>query len=131
MPISREVLARCERLHKRGLLTPAFVEGEQIARGFADIGCEEFLLLPERRLLSLANGKMSVLDRDHERFFFLVPSVDELIDLIERGGSDVEEIGIRGRVVTVQSRTEKGVVRESCGGSVLEALLALYEEQVS
>lgn len=81
---NREYLEICNALSQAGLPT-SFNEGDQIARGFADLGFEEFIILPDQKLLSLISGTTSALPVEHKKFFCWVPSVDELaIELARR-----------------------------------------------
>ena len=64
----------------------------RVARGYADLGYEEFLLLPERKLVSLVNGKSSEFPESHEQLFFQVPGTQELVNEIDRNGFDIEYV---------------------------------------
>ena len=74
---SRELLSLYQTLHRAGF-RPPLREGRRVARGFADVGFEEFWILPARKLVSIVNGVASELQSEHERFFFAVPGADEL-----------------------------------------------------
>jgi hypothetical protein len=60
-----------------------------VARGFADLGFEEFQVLPGPRLLSLTAGTASPLPEEHRGHFFWIPSVDEAIELLEKSGAQI------------------------------------------
>ena len=81
-------LSLCQALHRSGFRPPVR-EGQRVARGFADVGFEEFWVLPSRKLVSIVNGVGSELSVEHEKFFFVVPSVDELVDATVRSGYDL------------------------------------------
>jgi hypothetical protein len=61
-----------------------------VARGFADLGFEEFQVLPGPRLLSLTAGTASSLPEEHRQHFFWIPSVDEAIELLEARGACID-----------------------------------------
>jgi hypothetical protein len=86
---SREQFTLCNELRIWGL-EPRFEPGDVVARGFADLGFEEFQVLPGPRLLSLTAGTASALPEDHRGHFFWIPSVDEAIELIEVKGAQIE-----------------------------------------
>jgi hypothetical protein len=88
---NKEFLLACEELFKAGVHFP-FRAGARVARGFADLGHEEFVLLTRERLLSLYNGKGSTLEPEHESFFMVVPNLDELIDALQRLAVDIHII---------------------------------------
>jgi hypothetical protein len=93
--ISPNLFALCEKLKRQGL-EPRFEVGDLVARGFADLGFEEFQVLPGARLLSLTAGTSRPLPDEHRDFFFWIPSVDEALELIE----------VRGGVVTCIERVD-------------------------
>lgn len=70
---------------------PAFEIGEfkRVARGFADLGYEEFFLLDRQKLVSLHTGSISSLNTADEKFFFVVPESDLLIDWIVSNGFEI------------------------------------------
>lgn len=85
MWFSREQFALASELKQWGL-EPRFEPGDIVARGFADLGFEEFQVLPSSRLLSLTAGTLSALPTEHSLHFFWIPSVDEITELLERLG---------------------------------------------
>jgi hypothetical protein len=86
---SREQFALCDELRIWGLV-PRFEPGDVVARGFADLGFEEFQVLPGPSLLSLTAGTTKALPEDHRHHFFWIPSVDETVELIESRGGVLE-----------------------------------------
>ncbi len=76
-------LRRAEALHRLGVSFP-FDVGTCVARGFADLGAEEFLLTGSGSIVSVFTGESSTLPPDYEKHFFRIPSVDELIDELDR-----------------------------------------------
>jgi hypothetical protein len=85
MWFSREQFALCSEAKQWGL-EPRFEPGDIVARGFADLGFEEFQVLPSSKLLSLTAGTLSSLPTDHANHFFWIPSVDEVVEILERRG---------------------------------------------
>jgi hypothetical protein len=76
-----------EKLSRCGVES-RLAEHTVVARGFADIGAEEYALLSRNKLVSLTSGAVSQLPDEHRHFFFDVRSLDELIELVlERGGT--------------------------------------------
>lgn len=90
MWFTKDQFALCNQLRQLGL-EPRFEVGDLVARGFADLGFEEFQVLPGPRILSLTAGTIKPLPEDHRQHFFWIPSVDELVELIEACGSVVVE----------------------------------------
>jgi hypothetical protein len=85
MAASKEFLELCLKLNAAGLEV-AFIPGQIVARGFADLGYEEFSVAPGRRLFSLFTGNGSTIADGEERHFFLVLNVDQIIaELVNRG----------------------------------------------
>lgn len=84
----RGVLDRCFELQKYEEVFHLF-PGAHVARGFADIGYEEFCFLPNEQLVSLFTGSVTELRAEERRFFFVVPSVDMVRDELDRRGWDI------------------------------------------
>jgi len=85
MWFSRAQFEICSDLKSWGL-EPRFEPGDLVARGFADLGYEEFQVLPGLRLLSLTAGTTSPLPEEHRHHFFWIPSLDEAVTLLESTG---------------------------------------------
>ena len=84
-------LKLCEALKtKRGEVP--LQDGMKVARGFADLGYEEFLLLPGGKLLSLYSGQVTPFPEQHANFFFEVPAADEISDRIVRELWDIQSL---------------------------------------
>lgn len=120
----QKVLQRCQELRQLGL-EPSFTAGERVGRGFADLGFEEFLLLSERTLLSLVNGKTSELPEEHRQFFFAVPTIEQLLDFLDRREWDVLALEFEERRTwRLRMRAaEHGEERMFCGDSLYTTLL--------
>ena len=71
-------LKECESLQQSGW-KPELKAGMRIARGFADLGYEEFYLLPQNKLVSIYTGESSLYNPAERDFFFLVPDTQQLI----------------------------------------------------
>lgn len=91
MWFSREQFALCNELRIWGL-APRFEPGDVVARGFADLGFEEFQVLPGSMLLSLTAGTVSAIPEGHRDHFFWIPSFDEAIDMVEMRGGTVQSL---------------------------------------
>jgi hypothetical protein len=120
--------ALCNRLRLLGL-EPRFEVGDVVARGFADLGFEEFQVLPGPRLLSLTAGTVKPLPDDHRQHFFWIPSVDEAIELLEERGATIDLCSREdGRTWNVKISVQSGASIEVSERSLHEALLhALVE----
>lgn len=86
--LRNEQLARCEVLKQRGF--PQKIEaGTHVSRGFADLGYEQFIVLPAGTLLSLFTGDRSTLLDEHRQFFFCVPTVDTFCSFLQNSECEV------------------------------------------
>jgi len=85
MWFSREQFALAAEAKQWGL-APRFEPGDIVARGFADLGYEEFQVLPSSKILSLTAGSVSALPSEHASHFFWIPSTDEITEILERRG---------------------------------------------
>jgi len=85
MWFSREQFALAAEAKQWGL-APRFEPGDIVARGFADLGYEEFQVLPSSKILSLTAGSVSALPSEHATHFFWIPSTDEITEILERRG---------------------------------------------
>jgi hypothetical protein len=131
MWFTREQFQLCNELKQWGL-EPRFEPGDVVARGFADLGFEEFQVLPGPKLLSLTAGTATQLPTDHRAHFFWIPSVDEAISLVEKLGAGIRscvrsearewvlELLIGDTIEELQSRSFHDVV--------LKALLVTYRD---
>jgi hypothetical protein len=132
MWFSREQFRVCSDLKTWGL-KPRFEVGDIVARGFADLGFEEFQVLPGQKLLSLTAGTVSVLPLNHVHHFFWIPSVDECIELLEQAGvkcihcerRDNREWHLEVQVAGVVTVT----VQQSLQLAFLSILQSVYREQ--
>ncbi len=127
MWFTREQFALCDELRVWGL-EPRFEPGDVVARGFADLGFEEFQVLPGPTLLSLTAGSMSSLLDDHRQHFFWIPSVDEVVELIESRGCELLTCTREdARSWIVNARLQDGAEVCSRGNTMHMALLkSLY-----
>ena len=66
--------------------------GSRLGRGFADIGFEEFVLLPDGRVLSLFTGNISALDEVRREHLFEILTADQLIAVIHEKGYEIESL---------------------------------------
>ena len=88
---SRTKLEICQKLSHGGF-RPEFYPGARVARGFADLGFEEFSFLPGQKIVSLLTGEQSAILPEHADHFFLVPSLDETLNFIHKVGIDIDSL---------------------------------------
>jgi hypothetical protein len=91
MPTTKEQVAACHRLYRHGAFKQ-FGPGDVIARGFADVGFEEFFILYDGTLLSLTSGDRSNLADGEKHAFFLIPSIDDIIEELAIFGAIIQQI---------------------------------------
>lgn len=84
-------LKSCEQLKELGL-APEFRKGERVARGFADLGYEEFYCLSEHSLVSIFTGHTTTLAPEHRGFFFPVFTEDFLTNEIQKSYYDLQSL---------------------------------------
>lgn len=102
--------------------------GMKIARGFADIGFEEFCLLPGNKILSLFTGACTVYQEEDRQHFFFVPPADAMIDILEQEGIEIYELSSADRRTwSVKGRFESGEQKVFQGATLLEGLLPFLE----
>lgn len=134
MWFTRQMFEVCQALKETGL-QPRFEPGDVVARGFADLGFEEFQVLPGPKLLSLTAGTTSALSEEHRHFFFWIPSVEETVMLLEREGVEIRScerkdgrewvIQLRAEQKLGESYTEGGALAESFSSqSIHQSMLA-------
>ncbi len=122
MWFTRDQFELCSELRSWGL-EPRFEAGDIVARGFADLGHEEFQVLPGPKLLSLTAGTTSSVPEGHASHFFWIPSVDECVDLLEKRGVVCLSCERRdGREWVLQAQC-CGEIEAHRAGSLHEALL--------
>jgi hypothetical protein len=114
-------------LLRAGGVEPKFQPGDLVARRFADLGHEEFQVLPGERLLSLTAGTSAPLPPEHRHHFFWIPSVDEVVELLERHGVEALQL-LRGegrtwRVQGIFNATELTVTARQLHEALLRALV--------
>jgi len=91
MQSSPTYLKLCNDLALKGCFTN--IKGDRrVARGFADLGYEEFLLLNEKKLVSLYTGTITELPEAHKAFFITVPTIEDIIDQILGLGFTIEPL---------------------------------------
>jgi len=133
MWFTREHFALCNTLRARGL-EPRFEVGDVVARGFADLGFEEFQVLPGPRLLSLTAGTVTQLPDEHRQHFFWIPAVDEAVSILETQGYTVSSLSREDarewRLSLVHEAGESvEVIARTLHEVVLRALVRIYSEE--
>jgi hypothetical protein len=91
MTSGQKFLAKCAALKDKGIHFE-FEQGHIVARGYADLGYEEFVLLASNKICSLYSGKISELPEEEKKHFFIVPDQDMMTDKIIKTGLDIESI---------------------------------------
>jgi hypothetical protein len=102
--------------------------GQRVAREYADLGAEEFILLGGNRIVSLFTGKPSEIPEGHEKHFFRVPSVDELVDALGVHGVTIHAIRFmdqRSWIVEQEGGSTSAEQGNSGHPTAEEALMAL------
>jgi hypothetical protein len=89
------LLELAESLKAAGRST-SFRPGARLARGFADVGFEEFVILPNLKMMSLFTGAQTEVVADHQNFFFEIPSLDDVLRELEERGEPVVEVEFKG-----------------------------------
>lgn len=123
MVSSQKFLAKCSALVEKKIYFE-MEQGQTVARGFADLGFEEFTLLNAHKIVSLYSGKVSDLPEDDRKHFFPVPAVDDLVDRIVKSGLDITRLNFldqRKWVLTVSS--SEGHERQYAGQTLKDVLL--------
>ncbi len=95
---SEAILNRCRILQELGLFSD-FGVGSRLGRGFADLGVEEFIVLPNDRILSLFTGSIAPLSEENRQHLFWVPSVEQCIHRIEELNYDLTNLSYVDRRV--------------------------------
>jgi hypothetical protein len=99
--------------------------GARCGRGFADLGYEEFLILPPRKLLSLFTGQISELNPEHEKFFFAIPSPDQMVAELDRRGIDIVGLTFERQRTWVLTTRKEGGPENVDRATHIEEVLAL------
>jgi len=101
--------------------------GELVARRFADVGYEEFLVLPQGKMVSILSGTITMIPTDDDASLFVVPSVERLVSWCEEIGGKVvsiERVDLRdwcvkllnnvGSLISAQDRDLLGALSIAC-----------------
>jgi hypothetical protein len=128
MIASTRYLQLCRELKAAGW-SPEFEPGTRLCRGYADLGFEEFLLLPNNRLVSLVNGSASKFPEAHRAHFYAIPSADALVHEIRRRGFDITSIDFADqrsfRIRAERSGLAVGAESRSFEEALAQTLLAV------
>ena len=116
-----KLLTKFARLREGGI--PVFAEeGKRVARGFADLGFEEFLISTGGKLISLFTGEVSKPEQLEN--FFAVLEEPDLIEAIVRKGWDPKRLEyreLRTWELTLEN-SETGATLTFEGDSITSAL---------
>jgi hypothetical protein len=91
MWLSKAELSVFQELRELGL-KPTFEIGTRVGRGFADLGFEEYCILPGNRLQSLLTGTITPLAEHEKDKLFGVFSADDLLAELNLRGFDIKSI---------------------------------------
>ena len=109
-------LTLCDKMKSVGLFS-RWDPPIRLARGYADLGYEEFCLLPGGNLFSLETGKLGNIPSEHEQFFFQVPSIQEMVNELDSRGFDLNGLFYQEqrtwKLVIIDSRTSVQSVFEN------------------
>lgn len=87
----RSYLERCQHLSTLDCRIDITV-GVVVARGFADLGFEEYQVVPGPKIISLCTGNCKELPAEEKKNFFVVPTVDFIVTKLGKDGWDIEKI---------------------------------------
>lgn len=117
---ARHILKLFE-LRGRAMSDVALEEGMRVGRGFADVGFEEFIVLPGARMLSLLTGEVSLINQVRREHLFEIATSDQLIAEIHQAGFVFQKLecpeqrGWNGSVVSgEESFSVEGRSLEEC-----------------
>jgi hypothetical protein len=127
---SSDILNICHLLGVHGHFR-TFRPGQTLGRGFADLGFEEFLLLPNGRLLSTLTGQISEMKKAEEDHFFVIPTVDEISDALVSHGYEISPIEFIEnrfwRIEILRGTIRAEVKNPSLSEAFLHAFASLHE----
>ncbi|GEM_PF-5360657 len=105
---SPKFLELCYQL-KKTTLDFVISPGARVARGYADVGFEEFCVLKNNKMVSIHTGDIFDLELEH---VFVVPTVEELLKALPKEF----EISVNSTGIIINNREydsfEIGLVRE-------------------
>jgi len=131
MVSSKSFLDKAQELKARGVEF-SFEMGTRVARGYADLGTEEFQLIGPFKTVSLFTGKQSEIPEEHLKFFFRVPELEELTDELTRRGAVVLGLAFRDQrrwILTLRLAAEqRDFEHEALEETFVDALLSLLPQ---
>ena len=66
--------------------------GGIVVRAYADLGVEEFLVMPDERLLSLCTGKLVTFQEGDEAHFYRILNCDDMVEEIAKRNCMIAEL---------------------------------------
>ena len=118
-------LQACEKLKLAGIKFP-MVPGTQVARGFADLGYEEFIIIAEGQIVSLLTGVRGEIPAEHARHFFVIPDIDQICEAFAVRGWALERADfIEQRYWRIRARSRADALHEVEDRSLSVALVLL------
>ncbi len=126
MHLSNSQLRSLESLKELGFSLDLSAGG-QVARGFADLGYEQFLIMNNGKLLALYTGTITELKPEHQQFFFNVPAVDRLLLELHLLGWDIQTINYRSAMSCEVVLSADGQALSFKGESFYAALVEAFK----
>lgn len=106
MLFSQTMLTHCQQIWWMGC-SCTLQPGDRVARGFADLGFEEFWVLPNEKVVSLLTGDVSPFRESDWEHFFKIFSLDDLLFELEAFGTcKISKEGNSWRVQVVGTPTD-------------------------
>lgn len=131
-------LQKCETLSRIAAGPFSLKPFSRVARGFADLGFEEFFLFDKGRIVSLHTGCASSISAADEKFFFRLPDADELVEWIIGNGFEIVKVEfVEQRVWELRLRTPESDAQaihassDSLEGALLDAALMIFGRAVT
>lgn len=118
----------CASLKEKGM-DFELAQGMIAARGFADLGFEEFSLLTSNKISSIYTGKVSELPEEEKKHFFCVPSEKMLTDKILKCGIKIDALVFENQrewkllISDGNSKEVKSFIAEDVRLALIECLL--------
>jgi len=120
--LSNDQLDLCEQLKQIGF-PQEISPGVHLGRGFADLGYEQFVVLPAEKILSLFTGDIIEFNPDQSDYFFVIPDTEDLMQFLYVEDYDCELIDFEdGREWSVTFTTAYGML-SGRGQTLWDALI--------
>jgi hypothetical protein len=113
--LSNDLLKICQAIKNSGIEF-SLVPGSRLARGFADLGFEEFILLEGNRLISLYRGTQSEFLMEEQKHFFRIPNLLEIQQAIYELNYNIIEMEFKDQrewYLKLENQQDKKIVENS------------------